>query len=139
MMGTYAGLIAATAGLFWSTPTGFIPAQDQGYFLVVAKLPSGASFERTDEVLQKVARRVLPVDGVLGSVMLAGFDGPSQTLAPNSAAAYFPLKSFEERKKLGVKFDDIINDARKRPAAINEAQIVIIPTPLIQAIGSPGG
>src|SRR3546814_14768493 len=70
---------------------------------VVAKLPSGASVERTDEVLQKVARRVLPVDGVLGSVMLAGFDGPSQTLAPNSAAAYFPLKSFEERKKLGVK------------------------------------
>src|SRR3546814_4076055 len=84
MMVTYAGLIAATAGLFWATPTGFIPAQDQGYFLVVAKLPSGASVERTDEVLQKVARRVLPVDGVLGSVMLAGFDGPSQTLAPNS-------------------------------------------------------
>src|SRR3546814_17764529 len=80
-------LIAATAGLFWATPTGFIPAQDQGYFLVVAKLPSGASVERTDEVLQKVARRVLPVDGVLGSVMLAGFDGPSPTLAPNSAAA----------------------------------------------------
>jgi hydrophobe/amphiphile efflux-1 (HAE1) family protein len=139
MMVTYAGLIAATAGLFWATPTGFIPAQDQGYFLVVAKLPSGASVERTDEVLQKVARRVLPVDGVLGSVMLAGFDGPSQTLAPNSAAAYFPLKSFEERKKLGVKFDDIINEARKRTADITEAQIVIIPPPLIQGIGSAGG
>ena len=139
MMVTYAGLIAATAGLFWATPTGFIPAQDQGYFLVVAKLPSGASVERTDEVLQKVAARVLPVDGVLGSVMLAGFDGPSQTLAPNSAAAYFPLKSFEERAKLGVKFDDIINEARKRTADITEAQIVIIPPPLIQGIGSAGG
>ncbi|MFC3784868.1 hydrophobe/amphiphile efflux-1 (HAE1) family protein [Sphingopyxis italica] len=139
MMVTYAGLIAATAGLFWATPTGFIPAQDQGYFLVVAKLPSGASVERTDEVLQKVAARVLPVDGVLGSVMLAGFDGPSQTLAPNSAAAYFPLKSFEERAKLGVEFDDIINEARKRTADITEAQIVIIPPPLIQGIGSAGG
>jgi hypothetical protein len=39
---------------------------------------------------------------VKGSVMLAGFDGPSQTLAPNSAAAYVPLQVFEERKKLGV-------------------------------------
>ena len=57
MMVTYAGLIAATAGLFWATPTGFIPAQDQGYFLVVAKLPSGASVERTDAVLKKVAGR----------------------------------------------------------------------------------
>ncbi|MEQ8309295.1 MAG: multidrug efflux RND transporter permease subunit [Sphingopyxis sp.] len=139
MMITYAGLIAATAGLFWATPTGFIPAQDQGYFLVVAKLPSGASVERTDEVLQKVAARVLPVEGVLGSVMLAGFDGPSQTLAPNSAAAYFPLKSFEERKKLGVKFEDIMAEAQKRTADITEAQIVVIPPPLIQGIGSAGG
>jgi hydrophobe/amphiphile efflux-1 (HAE1) family protein len=139
MMVTYAGLIAATAGLFWATPTGFIPAQDQGYFLVVAKLPAGASVERTDAVLKKVAARVLPVEGVLGSVMLAGFDGPSQTLAPNSAAAYFPLKSFEERKKLGVNFEDIMNQARARTADITDAQIVVIPPPLIQGIGSAGG
>src|SRR3546814_10455639 len=78
MMITDAGLIAATAGLFWATPTGFIPAQDQGYFLVVAKLPSGASVERTDAVLKKVAGRVLPIEGVLGSVMHAGFDGRSE-------------------------------------------------------------
>jgi hydrophobe/amphiphile efflux-1 (HAE1) family protein len=139
MMVSYAGLIAATAGLFWATPTGFIPVQDQGYFLVALKLPSGASVERTDAVLQKVAARVLPVEGVLGSVMLAGFDGPSQTLAPNSAAAYFPLKSFEERKKLGVKFEDIMAEAQKRTADITEAQIVVIPPPLIQGIGSAGG
>src|SRR3546814_10583123 len=105
---------------------------------VVAKLPSGASVERTDEVLQKVARRVLPIEGVLGSVMLAGFDGPSQTLAPNSAAAYFPLKSFEERGKLGINFEDIMNQARANTADITEAQIVIIPPPLIQGIGSAG-
>jgi hydrophobe/amphiphile efflux-1 (HAE1) family protein len=139
VMATYAALIAATVALFWVTPTGFIPAQDQGYFLVVAKLPSGASVERTDAVLQKVAARVLPVDGVLGSVMLAGFDGPSQTLAPNSAAAYFPLKSFAERQKLGVTLADIMGEAQKRTADITEAQIVIIPPPLIQGIGSAGG
>ncbi|MGH6633924.1 MAG: efflux RND transporter permease subunit, partial [Sphingopyxis sp.] len=139
MMVTYGALIAATAALFWATPTGFIPAQDQGYFLVVAKLPSGASVERTDAVLKKVAGRVLPIKGVLGSVMLAGFDGPSQTLAPNSAAAYFPLKSFEERGKLGVNFEDIMNQARANTADITEAQIVIIPPPLIQGIGSAGG
>ncbi len=34
--------------------------------------------------------------------MLAGFDGASQTQVPNAAAAYVPLKSFEERKKLGA-------------------------------------
>ncbi len=44
--------------------------------------------------MQKVSKRILPLACVNGAVMLAGFDGPSQTLAPNSAAAYIPLKSF---------------------------------------------
>jgi multidrug efflux pump subunit AcrB len=38
MMAAYAVLIALTVGLFSITPTGFIPAQDQGYFLTVVQL-----------------------------------------------------------------------------------------------------
>ncbi|TRW14944.1 efflux RND transporter permease subunit [Glacieibacterium frigidum] len=139
MMIGYAGLIAATAALFWATPTGFIPAQDQGYFLTVVQLPAGASVERTDAAVRKVANRILPLAGVKGAVMLAGFDGPSQTLAPNAAAAYIPLKSFEERAKLGVTFEGIMEAARKATADIDEARILVIPPPLIQGIGSAGG
>ncbi|MFD1612742.1 efflux RND transporter permease subunit [Sphingomonas tabacisoli] len=139
MMIAYAGLIAATLGLFWLTPSGFIPQQDQGYFLTVVQLPAGSSVERTDAVLRKVADRILPVKGIKGAVMLAGFDGPSQTLAPNAAAAYFPLKSFEERGKLGVSFQHIMDEARKRTADITEARIMIVPPPVIQGIGSAGG
>lgn len=139
VMTVYAGLIGATAALFWVTPTGFIPAQDQGYFLTIVKLPPGSSVERTDAVLQKVARRILPIKGVFGAVMFAGFDGPSQTLAPNSAAAYFPLKSFDEREKLGVSFAQIMAQARKATADITDAQLLVVPPPLIQGIGSAGG
>ncbi|WP_066725831.1 efflux RND transporter permease subunit [Sphingomonas pituitosa] len=139
MMVVYAGLIAATVATFWVTPVGFIPAQDQGYFLTVIQLPPGSSLERTDEVMRKVVARILPIPGVKGSVMLAGFDGPSQTLAPNSAAAYVPLQSFEERKKLGVNIAGIMAEARKRTADINEAMLLVVPPPLIQGIGSAGG
>ncbi len=139
MMAIYAGLIAATLGLFWVTPSGFIPQQDQGYFLTVVQLPPGSSVERTDAVLRKVADRILPVPGIKGAVMLAGFDGPSQTLAPNAAAVYFPLKSFEERKKLGVSLAQIMDEARKRTADINEARLLVIPPPIIRGIGSAGG
>jgi len=139
MMLAYAGLIAATVGLFYITPTGFIPAQDQGYFLTVIQLPPGSSLERTDAVMRKVAARILPIPGVKGSVMLAGFDGASQTQAPNAAAAYVPLQSFEERKKLGVTLQSIMAEAQKRTADINEARLIIVPPPLIQGIGSAGG
>jgi multidrug efflux pump subunit AcrB len=139
MMLAYGGLIAATVGLMYVTPSGFIPAQDQGYFLTVIQLPSGASLERTDAVMRKVVSRILPIEGVEGAVMLAGFDGASQTLAPNAAAAYIPLKSFAERKKLGVSFEQIMNEARTRTGDINEARLLVIPPPLIQGIGSAGG
>ena len=139
MMVTYAGLILATGAVFWATPTGFIPAQDQGYFLTVVQLPAGASVERTDAVVQKVAKRILPLAGVKGVVMLAGFDGPSQTLAPNTAAAYVPLKSFEERAELGVTYAGLMDEARKVTGDIDEARILVIPPPLIQGIGSAGG
>ncbi|WP_213979329.1 multidrug efflux RND transporter permease subunit [Sphingomonas sp. dw_22] len=139
MMVAYVGLIAATVGMLWATPTGFIPAQDQGYFLTVIQLPPGSSLERTDDVMRKVVQRLLPIPGVKGSVMLAGFDGPSQTLAPNSAAAYVPLQSFEERRKLGVTLQSIMAEARKRTADINEAMLLMVPPPLIQGIGSAGG
>ncbi|WP_076068546.1 efflux RND transporter permease subunit [Sphingomonas montana] len=139
MMIGYAALIGVTAVVFAVTPTGFVPAQDQGYFLTVIQLPPGASVERTDAVMQKVAKRILPLAGVKGAVMLAGFDGPSQTLAPNSAAAYIPLKSFEERQELGVTFAGIMDEARKATGDITEARLLIIPPPLIQGIGSAGG
>jgi len=139
MMLAYAGLIAATVGMFSITPTGFIPAQDQGYFLTVIQLPPGSSLERTDAVMRQVAARILPIPGVKGSVMLAGFDGASQTQAPNAAAAYVPLESFEERKKLGVTLQSIMAEAQKRTADINEARLIIVPPPLIQGIGSAGG
>ena len=92
--------------------------------LTVIQLPPGSSLERTDAVMRKVAARILPIPGVEGAVMLAGFDGASQTQAPNAAAAYVPLKSFEEREKLGVTFPQIMAEAQKRTADINEARLL---------------
>ncbi|HEX8419532.1 MAG TPA: efflux RND transporter permease subunit, partial [Sphingomonas sp.] len=137
VMVVYAGLIAATVGMLWTTPTGFIPQQDQGYFLTVIQLPSGSSVERTDAVMRKVAQRILPLEGVKGAVMLAGFDGPSQTLAPNAAAAYIPLKHFEDRK--GIHVGQIMAAAQKATADITEARLMIVPPPVIQGIGAAGG
>ncbi|PNP95451.1 efflux RND transporter permease subunit [Sphingobium sp. SA916] len=139
MLLTYSGLIAATIALFWVTPGGFIPAQDQGYFLAVVQLPSGASLERTDKVTREVAAKILPVKGLRGAVMFAGFHGPSQTQAPNSAAIYFPFKTFAERRQEGVTYAGIMEQANKAVAGYDKARILLVPPPLIQGIGSAGG
>ena len=56
-LAAYAALLAATILLFRSVPTGFIPAQDQGYLITVIQLPDGASLERTDAVRAPGLRR----------------------------------------------------------------------------------
>ena len=139
MMLSYVGLIAATAGLLWITPVGFIPAQDQGYFLTVIQLPPGSATARTDVVMKKVAERVLKIPGVKGSVMLSGFDGPSETRAASSAAAYWVLDDFKERASHGQTLASLMDQARKATADITEARLLVVTPPLIRGIGSAGG
>lgn len=139
MMVAYGVLIALTGGLFFITPTGFVPAQDQAYFITVVQLPPGSSLDRTDAVIRKVANRILPIPGVKGAIMLAGFDGASRTQAPNSATAYVALKDFKTRGKLGADIKTIMDKARAATADINEARLLIVPPPIIQGIGSAGG
>ena len=139
MMAAYGALIALTVTALVWTPTGFIPAQDQGYFLSVIQLPPGSSTERTDEVLQQVYERVSKVKGVSGAVMFSGFDGSTQTRAANSAAAYWVLDDFEERAANDLTLDSIIAEAQAATADINQARLMIIKPPILQGIGSAGG
>ncbi|HTM96315.1 MAG TPA: multidrug efflux RND transporter permease subunit [Croceibacterium sp.] len=139
MMAAYAGLIALTAAALWITPTGFIPQQDQGYFLTVIQLPPGSATSRTDEVMKKVAARMLPIDGIEGAVMLSGFDGTSETQSASSAAAYWVLDDFKERAAKGQTVEKLMAEAQAATADINEARLMIVKPPIIRGIGSAGG
>jgi hydrophobe/amphiphile efflux-1 (HAE1) family protein len=135
----YAGLVVLTVSLFWATPAGFIPAQDQGYALAAIQLPPGSSIERTDAVLKKVVDRVLKVPGTEAAVMFAGFDGASGTQASNAGAAYVTFKPFDERAGTDRTELNIENEMRAAVADIDDAMVFVIPPPVVQGIGNGGG
>jgi hydrophobe/amphiphile efflux-1 (HAE1) family protein len=135
----YAGLVMVTVSLFWATPAGFIPAQDQGYALAAVQLPPGSSIERTDAVLKKVVDRLLKVKGTEAAVMFAGFDGASGTQASNAGAAYITFKPFEERAGTDRTELNIENEMRAALADVDEAMVFVIPPPVVQGIGNGGG
>ncbi|GAA4752785.1 multidrug efflux RND transporter permease subunit [Sphingomonas daechungensis] len=138
-LATYAGLVGLTVGVFWYTPGGFIPAQDQGYALAAIQLPPGSSIERTDEVLKKAVAKLLKVPGVDQAVMFSGFDGASGTQASNAGAAYVTFKPFEERAGTDRTELNIENDMRAALADMDEAFVFVIPPPVIQGVGNGGG
>jgi hydrophobe/amphiphile efflux-1 (HAE1) family protein len=135
---TYGALIAAAVALFWATPAGFIPAQDQNYSLAVVQLPAGSSLERTDAVLKKVAARLVKIEGVEAAVMFTGYDGASGTQASNTGASYLAFKDYGWRAKRGRTEQAIEADMRKAVADIDEANVFVISPPVIQGIGSGG-
>jgi HAE1 family hydrophobic/amphiphilic exporter-1 len=135
----YAGLIALAGFQFNRTPTGFIPEQDQGYFIAVLQLPPGASLSRTDRVIRQLSSDFLKVEGVAHTVGFAGFDGATFTNAPNAGAIFVTGIPFEERAEHGVTTQTILDGLRQRAAEVQEGMSFVIMPPPVRGIGTGGG
>ncbi len=135
----YVLLLVCTGLSFNLVPTGFIPDQDQGYIIVAINLPDGASLARTDKVTRKVAEIGGKIDGVAHSVGIAGLSGATFTIKPNAAVTFLPLQDAKDRAARDRGVNKIAAELREKVAAINEAQILIIPPPPIRGIGRGGG
>jgi HAE1 family hydrophobic/amphiphilic exporter-1 len=132
----YVILIGLALWRFEATPTGFIPAQDQGYLIGVVQMPPGASLQRTDAVARQAAGIVAKNDGVADSLAFAGFDGATFTTAPNAAAVFITLKNQKDRKGTA---DEIAGQLRKAFGSVTTGRILVIPPPPVRGIGTGGG
>lgn len=136
----YALQLAATAYLFKQTPKGFIPPQDTCYFYIAAKLPDGATLERSAAVLQKAAKiikRVLPE--AKNSMELVGLNVASLSRSSNSGTIFIELDTKEERTKAGKPLDSSIATLMSALyKEIPEATMFAIKPPVVSGIGFGG-
>jgi hydrophobe/amphiphile efflux-1 (HAE1) family protein len=139
MLVIYVALIGSAGWLVYSTPQGFIPAQDRGYVIVVVQLPGASSLNRTTEIVREIERIALQVPGIVRVPSFAGLNGATRTLASNSAALFPVFEEAEERAKHGVTSDGITAELRKRLAAIQGAVVIVVPPPAVPGIGTGGG
>jgi hydrophobe/amphiphile efflux-1 (HAE1) family protein len=135
----YLGLIVLTGVQFWRAPGGFIPAQDQGYFVTIVQLPPGSSLARTDGVVQRIVKDLHAIPGVEHTAAFTGLDGATFTNASNSAAIFFTVTPFAERAAHGVTGAGVLGTARQRMAAIAEANIFVIAPPSVRGLSTTGG
>src|SRR5260370_20071539 len=84
----YVGLLAGTVWVGTHVPSGFIPALDQGYAIVVVQLPDGASLARTHAVTRRVSDIVRATPGALNAGASAGFSGATFTNATHAPVAF---------------------------------------------------
>jgi len=125
MAAAYACLIALAGWRFFETPTGFIPAQDQGYLIGVIQTPPGASLQRTTDVLAEAQRIALKTPGITGTLAFAGFNGATFTNAPNTAAMFVTLAPKHERGSA----DGILKDLSGRLGQITAGNALVLAPP----------
>ncbi|OHB31348.1 MAG: RND transporter [Phenylobacterium sp. RIFCSPHIGHO2_01_FULL_69_31] len=139
MLAVYAVLLLFTVWRFSATPTGFIPAQDQGYFIAVVQLPPGSSLARTDAVVKQVVNTAMDTKGVEHAAAFVGLDGTTFTNAPNAGTIFLPLTPFHERGAEGIKAQAVLDDLRQKLGQIAGANVLVIQPPPVSGIGTGGG
>ncbi|QYE35174.1 efflux RND transporter permease subunit [Polymorphobacter sp. PAMC 29334] len=135
----YVCLLGLAGWRFSATPTGFIPAQDQGYLIGVIQMPPGATLERTDAVMRATIQQALKVKGVNHIVAISGLDGASFSNAPNAATIFLALDDFDVRHDHHQTGDSILADLRKNLGGIDAANVLVIAPPPVRGIGTGGG
>src|SRR5579859_4473909 len=87
----FAGL-GLTYFVFARVPTGFVPNEDQGYFIIVIQAPSGASLEYTKSIGKQVSSMLANVSEAEGTFSIAGFSFAGA--AANQGLIFVPLKPY---------------------------------------------
>ncbi len=121
-------------------PTGFLPLEDQGYFLISVQLPDGASLDRTQTVLAKVQQAVSTVPGVRDVICIAGISVLDNSASlSNAGVAYVVLKDWNQRTSAAEGLLGMYRALNTAVAPIEEATALVVPPPAIQGIGNSGG
>jgi HAE1 family hydrophobic/amphiphilic exporter-1 len=122
-------------------PTAFLPDEDQGYLIAAAQLPDGASKERTDAVMQRIAAIAKKVPGVEDVVTVSGISilDNFASLA-NAGVAFVVLNDWSVRlKQKGQDLRSITQNLNRSLHAITQGVVFALPPPPIQGIGNVGG
>jgi len=138
-MGLYAVLVFAMYLGFLALPGGFLPNEDEGAFFVNVELPPGAGLQRTREVTDRVNNILEQTPGVREYVCIGGFSLLNSVIAPNSAAYFVMLDSWDRRKDPALSIESISRQVQMQLLAIQEAMCFAFAPPPIMGLGMVGG
>ena len=129
--------LGATYFVFTHVPSGFVPDEDQGYFIVVIQAPSGASLEYTKAIGKQISAILADVPESEGTFSVAGFSFAGS--AANQGIIFVPLKPYSQRKGEEHTAAAIVNRVRPRLFGVSGAIVFATLPPAIQGLGQFGG
>jgi len=135
----YVAIVAALAVLFVRLPTGFLPDEDQGYFMTLINLPSGAMQDRTMAVAKQVADYFdkHEKNNIAFNFTVAGYG--YNGIGQNTGIVFTRLKDFDQRKGRANSAQAITQRAFPAFLQIRDAMVFPVVPPSVQELGNSSG
>lgn len=139
ILGFYAILMFVSWKFYTVIPTGFIPNEDMGNFMVDVQLPDGASITRTADVAAKMEKMLRSIPGVNAVMTVTGFSLLTGTNSSNNAFVIVVLDDWDKRTTPQLSQKGIMRKANALFNTIPEAKIFPFVMPAIPGTGTTGG
>lgn len=144
IMVLFSGAILLTYWIYTIVPGGFLPEEDQGYFITIVQAPEGVSLDYTENVLKKTEEILKQQPEIENIFAIGGFSFSGAT--PNNGLIFSTLKPWGERKGADQTAKAIIGGFFPMPSglfpklvSIQEATVIPFAPPAIQGLGNFGG
>jgi HAE1 family hydrophobic/amphiphilic exporter-1 len=137
VLGVFVVLLALTGYLFKTTPTGFIPDEDQGYFIVSFQGPEGTSLDYTHRVQKKIEAVLANEPEVLNIFDIAGFSFSGN--GNNKGLMFVLLKPWEKRPGANQTLAAILQRLGPKLFLMPGVQAFAVNPPAIPGLGFQGG
>jgi len=137
IMGVFIAGLVATWWILTVVPSGFIPEEDQGYFIVVGQAPSGVSLNYTTEQAQIINKILLETEGVQSVLSLPGFGFSGN--GSDKATFFVVLKPWEERPGQSASVFGLIREVTPKLRQLTGIQAFAVNAPPVDGLSNFGG
>lgn len=131
-------IILATVYMVKTTPTGFIPSEDQGFIAISMSMPAGASLERTKGVMTELEHVLGDMPSKKTLMKLSGFNMLTQSSSPSAGVAFVLLKPAKERGEV-EDINEIMNEVRGKLSSIKGANFFVFTFPTVPGFNNVDG
>jgi hydrophobe/amphiphile efflux-1 (HAE1) family protein len=122
-----------------TTPTGFLPEEDQGAFFISAQLPDGASVARSSEVASRIEAILKQMPQVQDTLAIIGFSLLDGAQEPNAAFLVARLKPFADRIGAANSVQALVGRTFAAVQSIRSAVVFPFNLPPIIGLGTGSG
>lgn len=130
-------IFVGTITLFSTKPTGFIPQEDSGSFVIGAFLPEGSSAVRTQEFSDRISATLRKENPeILSIASLTGMNLINSSFRSNAATFFVLLKPWKERSR---SVSEIVASVSQSFQMDKDGSLLVVQLPPIPGLGSSGG